>query len=71
MSKIEKLNKRYGNKVHHHGDCEIYRSKEFYGYVFCSCGLLHDLMVFSDDEIDEIYPDYYKDLKLQCPLFIG
>lgn len=69
MDKILELKKRYGQKIKHHGDCEIYRSVEVYGYAFCDCGLLHDLSPLDYNEIKEIYPDYNKDIQLQYSNF--
>jgi hypothetical protein len=65
--RLKKLKDRYFRSViaHpdgiicHHGDCDIYRSRQ----PHCSCGLLHDLSYF--DQVDELYPKYWKDLEKQ------
>lgn len=52
--------------VKHHADCAIFRSLEQYDFVFCSCGLLHDLEKMSEIGLVEIiYPRYQHDVCLQ------
>lgn len=41
----------------HHAYCEIFRVD------ICTCGLLHDLL--SNDNIEKLYPEYYKERNKQ------
>ena len=48
-------------KLVHHGDCDIYQSKEVYSMSPCTCGLLHDLIPIADSICKKLYPNYLDD----------
>lgn len=50
--------------VNHFADCTIYRSPDVYKFIYCNCGLLHDLFLFDDKLIEEIYPNWFKEVEL-------
>jgi len=53
----------WGNKIHHFGDCRIFRGLP---YKFCSCGLLHDLeALLPMPYVKIIYPKYWDEFHLQ------
>lgn len=54
-------------EITHFADCNIYRSLDVYDFVFCSCGLLHDLTarLGSSRLLEVVYPDYQKDMDRQ------
>jgi len=41
--------------VCHHGDCD------FFSISICTCGLLHDLMPMTPDQIEERYPRFHEE----------
>ena len=45
--------------VVHHGDCSIYATE----IQICTCGLHHDLMPLSEEDINELYPKFYEEFE--------
>ena len=66
MSTIRTIKARYFRQVIsypdgavvHFGDCKLYVPG-----CLCTCGLHHDLMLLSDEEIREVYPKYREEWK--------
>jgi len=45
-------------KLVHHGDCNIYKPAEIYGFSACDCGLIHDLGDLGYELSQMIFPKY-------------
>jgi hypothetical protein len=54
---LERMHKRYGDPLHHHGDCCIYKA----GLPVCTCGLLHDLIIMPEEFQKQHYPSFLGD----------
>ena len=63
LRQLNALRDRYGYKENlgHHGDCEIYRARDVYGFACCTCGFIHDIGIFPYELIDILYPKYGED----------
>jgi len=47
-----------GGMVTHHGDCQIYRAQEVYGFASCTCGLIHDLRWLPEELSERVFPEF-------------
>lgn len=52
---LSKMYKRYGDPLHHHGDCDMYAADN----PCCSCGLIHDLLPYK--KLHKLYSKFEKD----------
>ncbi len=61
-SQLERMHRRYGAPLMHHGDCSIYRAD----LPVCTCGLLHDLMPMGIEIMRANYPGIEKDWETEA-----
>lgn len=68
-SNLEMIKRRYfrpvianqNGLVVHHGDCDIYRSMDHYGFAACNCGLIYDLARIDYTFAERIFPKFSED----------
>lgn len=59
---LDRMHKRYGNPLMHHGDCSIFRAD----LPVCTCGLLHDLIPMDIEAQKTIYSGIEKDWETEA-----